>query len=318
MIIKKNKVQARFDVPATARSYKSVSVISPVWSLRQQDPQNLNTLLQSIHQNMKPELPSGWTLETIIVANSTDVRDYLQAIQSEPWAPTKFIWAPGGAGESRGYNIGRQIAVGDLLLLTNDRIVYEKGCLTQFLQTTLAEESCVGVAPNGSCFDHERIRKHREYFEKEIFYLNGFKTQRVDAAFGVCTFMKSWFFDAVGGFRITNVSPYCSVEFSMALKLFTYNALHGTDYYYLAVPDLALKDIGRYDTAALVRTGTASNTPTPFLGVTKSMTEFTELDRRQFQEDVARWLDDLDALAAARAKPALWERLRQRLRTTAS
>ena len=162
--------------------------------------------------------------EVIVIINGENDKSLFDFIRNDQRV-SKYALISSNAGVSRAWNIGRNLAEGELLLFLNDDVVLEKNDLN--LLKSAINDNVVMVGPKGSVWENGQ---HVRYSDSED----------ANVISGFAFMIQSKVFDLVGGIDI-NYTPAGYEEVDLSLKVlqsgyklrvvpqakFTTNPVHG-------------------------------------------------------------------------------------------
>ena len=203
-----------------------ISIIIPTRELkRSKNLKYLHKRLTSIGDLLESvDTIKDQEFEVIIVINGETDKKLFDFIKNHQKV-SKYALISSNAGVSRAWNIGRNLAEGDLLLFLNDDVVLEKNDL--HLLKFAINDNVVMVGPKGSVWDKG---EHVRYSDNDD----------VNVISGFAFMIKSKVFDEIGGVDI-NFTPAGYEEVDLSFKVlksgyllktvpgskFTTNPVHG-------------------------------------------------------------------------------------------
>jgi GT2 family glycosyltransferase len=206
--------------------YPMISIIVPTRELkRSKNLKYLHKKLTSIGDLLESvERIKDQEFEVIVVVNGETDKKLIDFIKNHQKV-SKYAIISSNAGVSRAWNIGRNLAEGDLLLFLNDDVVIGKNDL--YLLKSTINENVVMVGPKGSVWEKG---EHVSYSDNDD----------VNVISGFAFMIKSKVFDEIGGIDI-NFTPAGYEEIDLSFKVlkagyllktvpesqFTTNPVHG-------------------------------------------------------------------------------------------
>lgn len=185
-----------------------LSIIIPVLHLTR--PLNKKRFFMPRHtiQDTLDQLQKNVTMnhEIIVVCNGQD-EELLTFIKSHP-AITRYCINSENVGVARGWNMGAQLADGDVLCYLNDDVAVGKGALEALCKQLLANPEVGEIGPEGSYWKncaHDRFVEAKEPIV-------------ADVVSGFCFLIKSQVFHDLGGFDV-NFTPAGCEEIDMSYRI---------------------------------------------------------------------------------------------------
>ncbi|MFQ3573800.1 MAG: glycosyltransferase family A protein [Thermodesulfovibrionales bacterium] len=131
------------------------SIVIPVIDFSPHSHFNILTLLRDLE---------GIDAEVICIFNSRDVFERL----SDHKRIDKFCFNKTNAGVSRSWNLGINMAEGDVIFVMNADLHIDKDCIDRLRDYCLTLDNAVIVGPQGSHLDFRNLKVVR-YFQKGMF-----------------------------------------------------------------------------------------------------------------------------------------------------
>jgi GT2 family glycosyltransferase len=140
--------------------------------------------------------------EVIVVINGISDQKLIDYVKNHKFI-TKYAVLSSNSGVSRAWNIGRNLAEGELLLFLNDDVVVKEDSIK--LLSSSINDQIVMVGPKGSVWENG---KHSYYTENDD----------VNVISGFAFMIKSNIFDLIGGIDI-NFTPAGYEEVDLSFKV---------------------------------------------------------------------------------------------------
>jgi len=144
--------------------------------------------------------------EVVVVCNSADPE--LQAFIQQHKGIRRYCLNSENVGVARAWNMGAQLADGEILCFLNDDVSVGPGALESMSRQLLADETIGEIGPAGSLWKDCR---HHSFVEAS-------EPTQVDVVSGFCFLMRSATFHASGGFDV-NYTPAGCEEIDMCYRL---------------------------------------------------------------------------------------------------
>lgn len=181
-----------------------ISIIIPTRQLkRSKNLKYLHKKLTSIGDLLDSiETIENLEFEVVVVINGENDKKLFDFIKNHRKV-SKYALISSNAGVSRAWNIGRNLAEGDLLLFLNDDVVLEKNDLN--ILKSAINDNVVMVGPKGSVWENG---EHVRYSDNDD----------VNVISGFAFMIKSKVFDEIGGIDI-NLTPAGYEEVDLSFKV---------------------------------------------------------------------------------------------------
>lgn len=162
--------------------------------------QTLEHTLQDIENNVSVPY------EVVVVCNGQD-KELVSFVSSHPGI-TRYALNSQNLGVARSWNVGAQMAVGEVLCILNDDVSIGKQAL-ETLYECLVDDPTIGeIGPAGSYWkdcEHDR-------------FVEGSETVDADVVSGFCFLIRSNLFHELGGFDI-NFTPAGCEEIDLCFRV---------------------------------------------------------------------------------------------------
>lgn len=201
-------------------TFPKVSIVIPNWNLKK----DLLACLASIE---KLNYPLG-SLEVIVVDNgSTDgsvkLLKGLSLFKDSPYQGIKIIENKTNLGFAKAVNLGAKTASSEIILITNNDVVFEKNCLQELVKT-LGSDPQIGVVggkvywknKNKVGIDGFRLNPYLAYHQFDLSGLN--RKRECDWIPGNCFLIRRKLFLDFGGFDEKYFFYFEDIDFCLRIK----------------------------------------------------------------------------------------------------
>ncbi len=144
--------------------------------------------------------------EIIVVCNGQD-KELIDFVRSHPQI-NRYCINSTNVGVARAWNMGAQLADGDLLCYLNDDVAVGEGALEKLCQALLEDSTIGEIGPAGSYWKN---CKHERFVESQ-------NAVAADVVSGFCFLMRSDLFHKLGGFDIDFTPAGCE-EIDMSYRV---------------------------------------------------------------------------------------------------